>query len=75
MHIVVVIFAILFGLFWVTNAAIMLTSPKIWFRTPWRKGRVTQDDYDTRWGRVQIRIVGAVFLAAWIWIVYDAFLR
>jgi hypothetical protein len=48
-HLLLAIFAILF-VFWVTNAAIMLASPKLWFRTPWRNGRVTQGEYDTRWG-------------------------
>ena len=32
MHIVLIICAILFGAFWVANAAIMLISPKWWFK-------------------------------------------
>jgi len=75
-HVVLVICALLFGLLWVANAVIMLTSPRLWFRMPyWTafRGSVTERQYGDRAGHFLIRFLGATCLAFSIWIFYDMF--
>jgi hypothetical protein len=68
MHVILIICSILFGVFWVANATIMLASPKRWFQlpSPWSgvRGTMTEQKYGNTWGHLQIRILGAIFLAA-----------
>jgi hypothetical protein len=74
MHVILIICAILFGVFWVANAAIMLASPKLWFQLPsWSgvHGTMTEQKYGNTWGHLQIRILGAIFLAVSLGIIYD----
>ena len=71
-----VICTILFGIVWITNAAIMLASPKLWFRLPsWTgvHGIMTERKYGNKWGFLQIRILGGIFLVAGLGIIYHAF--
>jgi len=74
MHIVLIICAILFGAFWVANAAIMLISPKWWFKIAvfdGIRGTMTERKYGNAWGHLQVRALGAIFLAVSVWIMYD----
>jgi hypothetical protein len=74
MHVILIICAILFGVFWVANAAIMLVSPRLWFRLPYWSGvhgTMTERKYGDTWGRLQIRTLGGMFLAIPLWIIYD----
>jgi hypothetical protein len=60
------------------NAAFMLASPRTWFRLPgWLRtqGSLTKDKYASGWGAIQIRLTGAVILAAIAWVLYDMVLR
>lgn len=70
--------AILVGVVMTINAAFMLASPRSWFRLPgWirAQGSLIEDRYATGWGAVQVRLTGAVILAAIAWVVYDMLLR
>jgi hypothetical protein len=70
--------AILVGLVMTINAAVMLASPRAWFRLPpWlmARGSLTEDRYGGGWGAVQIRLTGAVILAAVAWVLYDMLMR
>jgi hypothetical protein len=70
--------AAIVGLLMTINAAFMLASPRAWFRLPvWLRaqGALTEDRYSSGWGAVQIRLTGAVILAALAWVIYDMFLR
>jgi hypothetical protein len=74
MHLILIICTILFGAFWVANAAIMLASPKLWFHfSSWSgtQGAMTERKYGNAWGHLQIRILGAIFLAVSLGIIYD----
>jgi len=73
-QLILVLCAILFGVFWITNAAIMLGSPKLWFKfSSWSgtQGVMTERKYGNTWGHLQIRILGAIFLAVSLGIIYD----
>ena len=75
-HTVLVICAVLFGLLWVANAAIMLASPRVWFRMPYWScfhGSITERRYGDRAGHFLIRFLGATCLGISMWIVYDMF--
>ena len=53
------------------NALYMLVSPKAWFALPgWLRleGVMTMNRYGDRWGTLQIRVLGAVVIAAIGWI-------
>jgi len=73
MHLVLVICAILFLIFWVSNAAIMLVSPKLWFRLPsWIgvRGTITEQQYGNTNGYLIVRMLGTIFLVAGLGIIY-----
>ena len=60
------------------NACYMLLSPKAWFHlSPWLRaeGSLTAEKYSIGWGAVQVRLTGAVILAAICWVFYDVILR
>jgi len=60
--------------FLVVNAAYMLISPRAWFRLPgWLRtqGALTESRYGGGWGALQLRITGALMLAAVGWVVYE----
>jgi hypothetical protein len=73
-HIALVILLIVFVIGWITNATIMLLSPKLWFRLPGvPRGVMTENKYGrTAWGRLQVRLLGAAFLGVVLWIIWDA---
>lgn len=56
------------------NAAFMLASPRRWFRLPnWvaLRGSMREARYATGYGAVEVRLLGAVWLAGIAWILYD----
>jgi hypothetical protein len=66
------------GLGLTVNGLFMVVSPRAWFRLPgWFPGRgsLTEVRYGSGWGAVQIRLVGAVFLALPAWAAYDMLFR
>jgi len=68
------LFVLLFTVLWVANGLLMLISPRAWFRLPrWLgvHGAMTEAKYGTGWGAVETRVLGAIFVAAPIWIVCD----
>lgn len=70
--------AILVGVVMTINAAFMLASPRSWFRLPaWirAQGSLIEDKYGSGWGAIQIRVTGALILAAITWVLYDMFLK
>jgi hypothetical protein len=57
----------------VGNAVFMLVSPAMWFRIPqWARlsGSLSTTKYSSGWGAIQIRILGACFLAIMIWFLH-----
>ena len=77
LRIVGVCIAILVGVIMTLNAAFMLASPRSWFRLPtWLKaqGSLIEGKYASGWGAIQIRLTGALILAAIAWVLYDMFL-
>jgi hypothetical protein len=49
----------------VTNAVVMIISPKMWFRmSHWIRlsGSLTEEKYASGWGAVQVRVLGVCFL-------------
>jgi hypothetical protein len=70
--------AVLVGLLMTINAAFMLASPRTWFHLPnWLRaqGSLTEDRYASGWGAIQVRVTGAIILAAIAWVLYDMLLR
>jgi len=70
--------AIVVGVIMIVNAVFMLASPRTWFRLPgWLRtqGSLIEDKYASGWGAVQIRLTGAVVLAAIAWVLYDMLLK
>lgn len=66
--------AVIVGVVMTINAAFMLASPRSWFRLPaWLKaqGSLVEDKYASGWGAVQVRLTGALILAAIAWVLYD----
>jgi hypothetical protein len=55
------------------NGAVMLISPKAWWRLPsWLAGHgTTERKYDSRGGRLQVRALGAIFIAVVAYVVID----
>jgi len=43
-----------------------------WLRA---QGSLIEDKYANGWGAIQIRLTGALILAAIAWVLYDMFLR
>jgi len=75
---VVLCTAVVVGLVMAVNAAFMLASPHAWFRLPgWLRaqGSLIEDKYRSGWGAIQVRLTGAVVLAAIAWVLYDMLLR
>lgn len=59
----------------VINAAVMLVSPRAWFRLAgWLRaqGTLPEKQYGAGWGALQLRIGGGVVLATIAWILYDS---
>jgi hypothetical protein len=70
--------AVVVGLVMTINAAVMLASPRSWFRLPaWLRaqGSLIEDKYASGWGAIQVRLTGALILAAIAWVLCDMFLR
>jgi hypothetical protein len=68
--------AVIVGLVMAINAAFMVASPRSWFRLPsWirAQGSLVEDKYASGWGAVQVRLTGALILAAIAWVLYDMF--
>lgn len=66
--------AVIVGLVMTINAAFMVASPRRWFRLPgWirAQGSLVEDKYASGWGAVQVRLTGALILAAIVWVLYD----
>ena len=54
----------------VGNGVLMLASPRTWFRIPhWVRlsGSLSETKYSSGWGAIQIRVLGACFVAIMIW--------
>jgi len=78
MRVVGIFVIVLFGLMMAINGALMLASPRVWFRLPrWLgvHGSLTEDRYATGWGAIQVRIAGGLSLAGIIWVLCNMFLR
>jgi len=61
-----VLFILLFFAVFGLNAMFMLISPRAWYRLPRWLGfsnRLTESEYGSGWGAVQIRLLGGCFLA------------
>jgi hypothetical protein len=70
--------AVVVGLIVTINAAVMLASPRSWFRLPgWltAQGSLTENKYSNGWGAVQVRVTGGLALIAIAWVLYDMLLR
>ena len=60
------------------NAAFMLASPRAWFHLPaWirAQGSLIEDKYASGWGAIQVRLTGALILAAIAWVLFDIISR
>jgi hypothetical protein len=57
------------------NGSLMLISPKLWFQMPaWiRLSNLPEAKYKDGWGGIQIRFVGAVFLALIVYFAHVIF--
>jgi hypothetical protein len=56
------------------NATVMLISPRVWFKLPtWirAQGTLSERKNSQGFGALEIRILGALMLAAITWVVYD----
>ncbi len=51
------------------NGTLMLLSPNLWFRMPqWiRLSNLPESKFKDGWGGIQIRLLGAIFLAVIAW--------
>jgi hypothetical protein len=70
--------AVIVGVVMTINAAFMIVSPRSWFRLPaWLRtqGSLIEDKYARGWGAIQVRLTGALILAAIAWVLYDMLLR
>jgi len=68
-------FLTIFGLWWVVNASLMLVSPRLWFKLAmWSgtQGVFTEEKHSSGRGAVDVRMLGAIFLGGFVWVVYDA---
>jgi hypothetical protein len=60
------------------NGFYMLMSPRAWYRLPrWFRatGGLSDEKYGSGWGAIQVRLVGATFLAVIAWVLYDVLSR
>ena len=67
------VFAIV-ALPFVVNGMFMLVSPRAWYRLPhWFRASsgLSEQKYGRGWGAVQVRLVGATYLAVAVWVLYD----
>jgi hypothetical protein len=67
---------VLLALVFLVNAAFMLASPRAWFQLPaWLRmtGSLSERQYATGWGAIEVRLLGAVIVAVIVWVVYDIF--
>lgn len=58
----------------VVNGLYMLVSPRAWYRLPrWFRasGGLPEEEYNRGWATLQVRFVGATFLAVTVWVLYD----
>jgi len=65
----------IFAAVWVFNGLIMLASPRAWFRLPsWLgfQGALTEAKYGSGWGAIQVRLLGAIFLAVPLGLLYNS---
>ena len=70
-----VIFLVVTMLAVTANATLMLISPRIWSRIPeWCRlsGSHTRRKHESGWGAVQVRVLGACFLAVIVWMLAHA---
>jgi hypothetical protein len=68
--------AVLVGFMFTFNGIVMLVSPKAWFRIPpWLAGRgtMTEQKYSTRNGALQVRALGAIFIAGVAYVLISLF--
>jgi len=66
--------AIVVALIIVVNGVVMVVSPRAWFHlSNWLRatGSLTEREYGTGWGAMQVRLVGAIWFAMIAWAVYD----
>jgi hypothetical protein len=66
---------VLVGLVLVINGLIMLISPRTWFRLPsWIgfQGGLTEEKYGSGIGAIQVRLLGGIFVAVVLWVIYDS---
>lgn len=66
------------GAILVINAAVMLISPRAWFRLPiWirAQGTLSERKNSSGFGGFELRILGLLMLAVIVWVVYDFLLR
>ena len=67
---------VLVALVVLVNAAPMVISPRSWFRMPrWIRlsGSLSETKYASGWGAIQIRLLGACFLAIMAWFLHGCF--
>jgi len=60
----------------ITNALFMLVSPRAWYRLPrWIRlsGNLSERQYGSGWGAIQIRLLGAIFVGVIGWALFDSF--
>jgi hypothetical protein len=68
--------ASLVGFMFTFNGIVMVVSPRTWFRLPsWFAGRgtMTERKYSTRNGSLQVRVLGAIFVAAVAYLLINLF--
>lgn len=57
------------------NAAVMLVSPRTWFKLPtWirAQGTISERKNSHGFGALELRLLGALMLAAIVWVIYDS---
>ncbi len=67
------VFAIILGITLI-NAGYMLVSPDAWFSLPrWLRlrGSQSRELYEDRWSALQLRVLGAVMIAAAVWVAFE----
>jgi len=68
------VIAVSLAFMFLLNGAVMLISPSRWFRLPsWLAGHgtMTERKYDSRSGRLQVRMLGAIFIGVVAYVVID----
>ena len=63
------------GVILTINAAVMLVSPRAWFKLPtWirAQGTLSERKNSRGFGAFELRLLGALMLAAIAWVVYDS---